>query len=195
MSEIVFLLEEQSARVLLESLLPRLLPHTYLCRYVVFDGKQDLQKNLLVKLRGWRDHGTHFIVLHDQDANNCLTLKHELERICHVAKKQHTIVRIVCRELESWYLGDLVAVERGLSLSGIVERQFKQRYRNPDILDKPSFELRKLTKNKYQKISGSRAIAPHLSLDSNKSHSFNVFIKTLRNIIAHTTEKSHDPNY
>ena len=34
--------------------------------------------------------------------------------------------------------------------------------------------------NAYQKVAGSRAIGPHLSLDANKSHSFRVFLDGVR---------------
>ena len=47
MSELVFMLEEQSARAMLEGLLPKLLPAEVTPRYVVFEGKQDLEKQLV----------------------------------------------------------------------------------------------------------------------------------------------------
>ena len=53
MSEIVFFLEERSAQALLEGLLPRLLPGVHAVRYLVFEGKQDLEKQLARKLRGY----------------------------------------------------------------------------------------------------------------------------------------------
>jgi len=37
--------------------------------------------------------------------------------------------------------------------------------------------LEKLTKKKYQKVSGSREIGKHLSIQSNQSRSFQVFIQ------------------
>jgi hypothetical protein len=39
MSELVFMLEEPSARVMLEGLLPKMLPTEVIPRYVVFEGK------------------------------------------------------------------------------------------------------------------------------------------------------------
>lgn len=49
---------------------------------------------------------------------------------------------------------------------------------------RPVHELRKLTNKKYQKVSGSRAIGPHLSLTDNCSRSFVKFISGVRNIMA-----------
>lgn len=52
MKTIVFLLEELSARVLLEGLMPRLLGPSVATRYLVFEGKQDLERQLVRRLRG-----------------------------------------------------------------------------------------------------------------------------------------------
>ncbi len=41
MSELVFLLEEPSARAMLEGLLPRLLPDGLPIRFIVFEGKKE----------------------------------------------------------------------------------------------------------------------------------------------------------
>jgi hypothetical protein len=45
MKELVFLLEEPSAKAMLESLLPRLLDEQIKFRLIPFKGKQDLQNN------------------------------------------------------------------------------------------------------------------------------------------------------
>ncbi|MBU4304454.1 MAG: hypothetical protein KJ893_02340 [Candidatus Omnitrophica bacterium] len=50
MSELVFFLEELSAEAMLKGLLPRLLPPEVLVRYIVFEGKQDLEKQLVYNL-------------------------------------------------------------------------------------------------------------------------------------------------
>ena len=44
MRELVFLLEEASAQAMLEGLLPKLLPDGMMVRYLVFEGKNDLEK-------------------------------------------------------------------------------------------------------------------------------------------------------
>ena len=48
-----------------------------------------------------------------------------------------------------------------------------------------SAELSTLTHKQYQKISGSRAIAPHLSLEEghNRSHSFNVLVGGIKALL------------
>ncbi|MDM8547811.1 hypothetical protein QUF61_15070 [Candidatus Venteria ishoeyi] len=44
MNELVFLLEEPSARAMLEGLLPKIIPQDTFVRYLVFEGKQELKK-------------------------------------------------------------------------------------------------------------------------------------------------------
>jgi hypothetical protein len=86
--------------------------------------------------------------------------------------------------LESWYLGDLAAVEVALGIKNLARHQVTAKFRQPDKLGSPSLELRQLTSNRYQKIAGSRAIGPHLSLTENGSHSYCVFLNGLRRYLA-----------
>jgi hypothetical protein len=82
--------------------------------------------------------------------------------------------------LEDFYLGDLRAVEKGLKIGGLAGKQDTAKFRDPDQLDTPSRVLQKLTGNRYQKVSGSRAIAPHLNLQAPRSKSFHHLIHTIR---------------
>ena len=179
MKHLVFLLEEPSAREMLDALLPQLVPGiSYRC--IVFEGKQDLEKNLVKKIRAYQVPNSQFIVLRDQDAGDCYTIKQKLLELCKKANKPDSLVRLVCRELESWYLADLKAVELGLKISGLAKHQGSQKYRSPDYLHSPSKELKQLTNDKYQKVVGSRNIGPHLDLMNKRSNSFHVFIEGIR---------------
>ncbi len=184
MRSLVVFTEEPSAKAMLESLLPRLLPQercSFVC--IAFEGKQDLEKQLPIKLKGWRTPDTHFIVLRDQDAGECKTIKTKLKDICTAARKPDALVRIACRELESWYFGDLEAVETALQIEGLRALREKAQYRNPDKIQFPSRELKKVTKNRYQKVGGSRLIGEHLRLENGRSTSFNHFINGVRRIM------------
>ena len=181
---LVVFTEETSAKVMLESLLPRLLSKDIQFLCVAFEGKQDLEKQLAIKLRGWRIPNTRFIVLRDQDSGDCHDIKKNLEDICNAAKRPEVMIRIACRELESWYLGDLAAVQRALSIDGLSALQTKARYRIPDNIVHPCTELKKVTKNRYQKIGGARAIGQHLSLSNSRSRSFHNFISGVGRITA-----------
>ncbi len=154
--------------------------------YLVFEGKQDLEKRLLRRLRGWQLPDTQFVVLRDKDAGDCKAIKqHLISSIAHQAgRATETLVRIACHEIESWYLGDLKAVEQGLGVAGLARQQNKRQYRNPDDrVVKPSKELVDLTKGKYQKLAGSREIGSYLDLDNNQSKSFQVFVSGLRKLV------------
>jgi hypothetical protein len=186
MRTVVFLLEEPSAKIFLEGLIKANFSfdeEELSFRYIIFEGKQDLEKNIERRLRGWQLPDTSFIIMRDQDSGDCRVIKQTLYSKCVAARKPESIVRIACRELESFYLGDLAAVGKGLGLPKMAENQSKARYKNPDALENPSQALMRLTKNKYQKIDGSRKIAPNMTPDKNKSHSFSVLYHSLSCII------------
>ncbi len=182
MRTIVFFIEEPSAREMLEGVLPRVLPENIQVRYIVFQGKQDLEKNLKRKLRGWRIPESVFVVMRDQDSGDCKAIKTKLVNLCREAGHDGVLVRVACRELESFYLGDLVAVEQGLGLRNIKAQQQNRKFRNPDALSNPAMELRRLTSNSYDKVAGSRAIGPLLNLETNYSQSFNVLLSGIRKL-------------
>jgi len=182
MKELVFFLEEESARALLASLYPRLIPagSPIEARFIVFEGKQDLDRQLERKLKGYLNRQASFIVLRDQDRADCRTVKRALVARCERAGRPDTVVRIACRELEAFYLGDLRAVELGLRVRGLFPKQNKAKFRDPDRLQFPSLELERLTGKQYQKVAGSRAIAPHLDLERPGSRSFRHLIQAIR---------------
>ena len=182
MKTIVFFLEEPSAKEMLAGLLPRILSENIQVRYIVFRGKQDLEKNLKKKMNGWRMPDSVFVVMRDQDSGDCKTIKAKLADLCREAGREGVLVRVACRELESFYLGDLAAVEQGLGLRNLRAQQQNRKFRNPDALGNPAEELYRLTSNVYDKIAGSRAIAPFLSLEANYSRSFNVLLSGIRNL-------------
>ena len=183
MKTIVFLLEEKSAEEMLNVILPKVLPSDIITRFITFEGKSDLENNVERKIRGWRLPDSSFVVMRDQDSAECRQIKTRLVQKCVNAGRKDALVRIACHELESFYLGDLAAVEQayGIHLSS----QRSRKYRAPDELANAADELKKITKNEYQKIDGSRRIAQHLNIDgSNRSTSFNMLISGIQRIIA-----------
>ncbi len=182
MTTLVFCLEEPSAKAMLEGIIPRLYPDVKV-HYIVFEGKQDLHKQLVRRLRYWQGDA-RFVVMRDQDSGNCLIIKEQLKRLCDEAGRPNALIRIACRELESFYLGDLAAVEQGLSLSGLAKQQANRKFRDPDQLVNAAEELKKITKNKYQKLAGSRSIGPFLRMDaSHCSTSFRALISGLQHLL------------
>lgn len=182
MKELVFLLEEESAKAMLESLLPRMLDPAIKLRLLAFEGKQDLEKQMVRKMRSYINPQARFIVMRDQDATpDCGVVKEALLTRCAEAGRQGVaLVRIACRELESFYLADLAAVEAGLGLNGLAKNQNTTKFKNPDALQKPSKELFTLTKQRYQKVSGSRVIGQHLQVGNERSRSFKNLIAGIK---------------
>ena len=182
MSMLVFLLEEASFKEMLTGVLPKLLPGDVNYKCISFEGKSDLEGQLERKIRNWQGN-VKFMVVRDRDGGNCQEQKKRILEKCARAGRPDTLVRIVCNELESWYLGDLTAVENALQISGLTSQQRKRKYRNPDLLTNAQDELKKITKKKYQKIKGSRAIGHCMDIEHNMSHSFHVFIEGIKKIL------------
>ncbi|OQY60009.1 MAG: hypothetical protein B6245_03640 [Desulfobacteraceae bacterium 4572_88] len=181
---LVCLLEEPSAQEMLKGVLPRILPEDVYVQYVVFEGKQDLEKQIEHRLRGWQKPESVFLIMRDQDSGDCMAVKQNLlNKVMASGRQDATIIRIACHELESFYLGDLEAVETGLAISGLGKRQKKKKYKFPDSLSNAAEELFKITGKRYQKVAGSRAIGPHLKTNgSNQSNSFNVLLDGIKKL-------------
>lgn len=180
-STLVFFLEEPSAREMLKGLLTKLLPPSIQVQYVVFEGKQDLEKRLPMRLRAWQQPNAMFVVMRDQDSGDCQSIKQGLVAKATEAGHPETLVRIACHELESFYLGDLKAVAEALGPKNLARQQNSKKFRNPDQLANPKQELKRLVNN-YQQVSGSRAIGPLLDIDNNRSNSFNALIRGIRQL-------------
>jgi len=70
-------------------------------------------------------------------------------------------------------------VEKAFSKPNMSLRQKERKFRNPDLLGSPSKEL-KLLVPEYQKISGSRVIAPFLNVENTRSRSFYHFMNVIK---------------
>lgn len=182
MKELVFLLEEESAKAMLQGLLPRILDPQVQPRLMAFEGKQDLEKQMVRRMRGYVNPHARFIVLRDQDITpDCRKVKEKLLGLCAQAGRSAvSLVRIACHELESFYLADLQAVETALGVTGLVRLQNTARFRTADHVESPGRELAKLTRGAYQKVSGSRQLGPHLDTNNDRSASFKSLIAGVR---------------
>ena len=181
MSRIVFLVEEPSMKELLERLLPRVLPPASQFLIIKHEGKTDLERSIPRKLRAWKHPQDLFVILRDQDGADCIEIKHRLRMLCENGGRSGTLIRIVCNELESWFLGDLGAVGAAFGLPHLADDQNKSKFRNPDNVGNAKEELKKLAGD-YQPVSGARSIALHMDLEANRSRSFHCFLEGLRRI-------------
>jgi hypothetical protein len=147
--------EEQSAKEMLQIVLPKILPDNYrLSQIITFEGKSDLDRQIEKKLKNYNTPNTVFLILRDQDSADCIEIKERLlSKVENSGKKNVSIIRIACHELENFYLGDLLAVERAFNKK-LPQRQTSTKFRNADNLANAKQELNKITDKKYQPISG-----------------------------------------
>ncbi len=167
---------------LLEGLLPRVFPDlSFLC--VAHEGKQDLDKSVPRKLRAWREPGVRFLVLRDNDGADCHRVKARLQGLCRKGGREDTVVRIVCQELEAWYLGDADALAEAFGREALRRISGRSRFRDPDSVRQPSAAVRRLIPE-FQKTSGARRMARFLSREGNRSTSFRCFMQGIERLRA-----------
>lgn len=171
MRHLVFLLEEPSARDALEAWVPSWLPAGVTPHYLVFQGKQDLEKRMELRMRCWLLSDSHFVVMRDQDSGDCRQVKAALQARCKAAGRPDAVVRVACRELESFFIGDWQAVAQAFNRPALAKLAGKATYREPDGLGSPSQELARHLGG-YQKRDGARRIAPLIDPSRNRSRSF-----------------------
>lgn len=176
---IVIMTEESSMQVTLEILIrthyPELIEglHWWVLK---FNGKSDLEKNIPRKMRHWNVGDPLFVILRDNDGAECKVLKARLADLADGTGKPYK-VRMVCQELESWFLGDNQAVTK--SYTGCRFSNKTAKYRDPDRLTNASEELANLTGD-FSKVQRAALIAPHLDPALNRSRSFQLLFETLR---------------
>ena len=171
MKHLVCLLEEPSAQDALRVWLPQWLPAAVTPHFIVFQGKQDLERQMVRRMRHWLMPDSRFLVLRDQDSGDCKNVKTTLAAKCAEAGKPDALVRVACRELESFFVGDWQAVASAFDRPALGKLAAKATYRQPDNLGSPSQELARLIPG-YQKRDGARRIAPHVEAQRNTSRSF-----------------------
>ena len=188
MDRLEILVEEPSIEEVLRVILPKVLPEGWAldenCFIRHHEGKQDLQQSIPRKIRAAskKDITTGFIIVQDQDCNDCHQLKAHLSALCENAQSGNRPVpfkvRIVCHELEAWYLGDMNAIEKVFPRFHAATYRGKKKFRKPDDCVNPKQELKKIVGD-YGQIAMARDIAPHLNVEKNTSPSFRCFIAGL----------------
>lgn len=176
---IVLFTEETSMCVTLENLIYRFFPQRVKgidWMVLPFSGKSDLERNIPLKMRGWKWGDPFFIILRDADGGDCVALKQRLADLAQPYAREFK-VRMVCQELESWFIGDCEAVKLAYPRCVISNRT--QKYRNPDCLTNASEELTKIT-GVSSKVTRAQLISAHLEPSRNNSRSFQVLFETLQ---------------
>lgn len=182
------LVEEPSMQNFLEIILPKILPRGYELNMNCFihphQGKSDLQKSIPKKVRAYKyfPKKVKLIIVQDQDSNDCIKLKNELINLVeNQNQNQPYLIRIACRELENWYLGDMLSIERVFTTFKASKYENKAKFRNPDIVT-GSYELEKLIEN-FSKGVASKEIPKFMNIDQNNSPSFGHLISGVQNFL------------
>ncbi|MFD2785086.1 DUF4276 family protein [Hymenobacter rubripertinctus] len=188
------LLEEPSAEVALNILLPKLLPPDTTWNCYPHRGKTDLFQRLPGRLKTYARQLPHqpdlrVIILMDADTD-CRRRKAELEQVVanvglltKTSAAPHEPFRIITRlaiqELEAWFLGDREAIQA--AYPRVRPQHFSGLPQNPDtIADTWETLWRVLREGKYYlagkaKVEWAETIAPHLDPARNTSASFQYF--------------------
>lgn len=177
--KLVVFTEEESMKVTLQILLPKIGVSIDDVLILSHQGKSDLERSWRLKLRSWSDPNTNFLILRDADGADCLARKAELTKVAaECGKEARATVRIVCQELEAWFLGDPEALRN--ADYGLPQANPAQ-LREPDSHLKPS-EILSRWKPGRQKVSGAREIATYMDPTINTSPSFYHAMKSIKEI-------------
>ncbi|MCU0327230.1 MAG: DUF4276 family protein [Spirosomaceae bacterium] len=182
-----FLLEEPSMENFLREILPKVLPNGYTLNENCFlrphNGKSDLMNSIPKKVKAFSNfyEPVKIVILHDQDSNDCKELKRIIQDICQSNGNCPVMIRIVCKELESWYLGDMSAIEKVYPKFKARNYQNKEKFRNPDLCNAFD-ELRKLIPE-IQKGFASKNIPKYLNITQNQSISFQQFLSGINKFL------------
>ena len=143
-----------------------------------------MRKASPTKLRAWREPGVRFVVVRDQDGGDCREIKSSLTRLCRESGRMDVLVRVVCRELEAWYVGDTEALGRAFPETRLnaLRRLQGSRFRNPDNVVHPSDAIADVIPE-FQKRLGARRMAAVLSRE-NRSRSFREFVSGVERLWA-----------
>ncbi len=191
MSGLHIFTEELSAKICFNSLLAKLAPQVGCKKVKVYshEGRLGLMRALRTTLPAIsRREGASILVTIDQDKSDCEELKEKLEEIlrekCECAYK----IRIVCKELEAWFLGDLDAIAKAYPRFDPSHYRTKAKMRDVDGIVQSHQMLLKIIpeyrgEKHFSKTEVSEKISAHLSLDSNTSTSFQNTILAIRSLI------------
>ncbi|PIQ21169.1 MAG: hypothetical protein COW65_10695 [Cytophagales bacterium CG18_big_fil_WC_8_21_14_2_50_42_9] len=181
--------EEPSAKNVFEIILPKILPEGVLFSIYPHQGKQDLERALRTTVPSIsKIPGSRILITRDQDSADCKELKLKLTELVKDTCKSPYLIRILCRELESWFLGDLNAINQAYPRMKPESYASKAEFRNVDNMQSPNRYLLKILpdyegRDNLPKLEVSENIAPFLDLENNTSSSFRYTIQGIKKLI------------
>ena len=172
----------------MEIVLKAILKTLKIDNYTIFSyqGREDLKKNFSNIIKNY--FGYKFIFLIDQDENNCKKIKKDIqELIPKKFNKNNYFIRIVCTELESWYWGDMEAIEKSFPRFNKENYLNKHTFKQVDLIKNPSklllnsipeFKKDTFLKKKFT----AEKISPNLNINKNTSPSFNHVVNAIKKL-------------
>lgn len=145
-------------------------------------GKQDLEHAIKTTVPSIsKIPGARILVVRDQDSGDCKKVKKQLLRLIGKRVESPTLVRIVCRELEAWFLGDLQAVSEAYPRVKAKANINKADFRDVDNIQHANKFLLAIipeykNRESLPKLEVAESITPYLDLKNNSSASFNHFV-------------------
>lgn len=203
MIQLEVLVEEASAEEALRHLLPRLLQGRARARVINLGSKYKLLKVLEDRLRAYQERinkgeDLRIMVLVDRDDDDCVQLKARLEQAAAAAglptksrpderDRFRVVNRIVVEELESWFIGDPIALRKAFTSLPAIDAAGGI-FHNPDndgtweVLHR-FLKRHGIYRSSYPKIEAARRIAPPLNIAENRSASFRQFVAGIEAIL------------
>ncbi|MCI0515167.1 DUF4276 family protein [candidate division KSB1 bacterium] len=186
--------EERSAENVLKTILPQILPTDVAFQIYSHQGKQDLERALRTTLPFIsRRPNARLLILRDQDRADCRVVKKQIRDLMLNPGHAPFLIRIACQELESWFLGDLMAIKLAYPRFKPEKYQNKAKFRHVDHIEYPANVLLKMIPeydhdDKLPKLELSEKISKHLNLANNRSRSFNQIISGIKKLVGpHTS--------
>lgn len=164
--DMIVFVEEASASEIVRAVARKLnlLPRITILKH---QGAGDLERSIANKIANDPFSNTKFLVLRDADNQNCKQLKEKLFAMVPTKKRARTRIRIVCQELEAWYLAQPKALQLAKVLESPVPK--KNLAANVDNIVNPKKLFLRHAHNKGQ-IEHARRIGEHLDIDSQVSN-------------------------
>jgi hypothetical protein len=142
-------------------------------------GAGDLERSLRKKIAADPFPNSKFLIAREADNLNCCSLKSKLIELVPEAKRDRTLVRIVCQELEAWYL----AQSENLASTNVLRKPIPGALLKGDvdlIRDPERIFLRHA--HERGQIELATRIGAVLDPESKRSSSFRNFVAALRRL-------------